>query len=544
MSRSFAAARLHALQVLQHFASTRHFLRSPACVPGVRRCCSWLVLSLAVAAGDLAPARAAQLVLTWQDNSNNESGFIIERAILGGLFLPIAWTGANVVTYTDANLAPDTSYSYRICAYRGLLNSSYTAVVTARTAAAAAALVPPNTAPTLSDIASRTIPAQGTTGAIPFTIGDATTSAASLIVTASSSNPTLIPSSGLILGGSGANRSITVRPSGSLSGSATITVRVSDGNLSSTDTFVVTVTPPNLPPTLSTIAARTIEWGTASPPIPFTVGDSTTAANLLAVSVSSSNPALLPSSALSLQGSGAARSLVIRPPAAVAGSATLTVAVTDGVHTTRQAFVVTIVPYNSPPQLSGLKPLTASVNGFVRKDFFAFDTETPAHLLTFSAATSNPQLLPVASLRLEGSNSSRVFSATPAPGKTGVAQVTLGVSDGKKITTAVFSITIVPENTPPVITGLQDLTSRSTSYLWQAFTGTDAESSPECLLMSTTSSNADFIPPSRIAFGSDGIDRAIVITPVYGRTGTSTISVTLSDGVLSTVRTFKVTITP
>ncbi|MEU7467542.1 discoidin domain-containing protein [Streptomyces sp. NPDC044984] len=58
-------------------------------------------------------------VLNWTDNSSNdtgyaESGFQIERSIDGGPFEPLATAGADVRTYTDPGLAPETAYSYRI----------------------------------------------------------------------------------------------------------------------------------------------------------------------------------------------------------------------------------------------------------------------------------------------------------------------------------------------------------------------------------------------------------------------------------------------
>src|SRR6185295_9988115 len=54
-------------------------------------------------------------------------------------------------------------------------------------------------------------------------------------------NPTLVPLGNLVLGGSGANRTVTVTPAAGQSGTATITVTVSDGTLSASNSFVVTV---------------------------------------------------------------------------------------------------------------------------------------------------------------------------------------------------------------------------------------------------------------------------------------------------------------
>jgi formylglycine-generating enzyme required for sulfatase activity len=98
-----------------------------------------------------------------------------------------------------------------------------------------------NSAPTISDIAAQTINPDNNTGAIAFTVGDAQTAAGSLIISGSSSNTTLVPNANIVFGGSGANRTVTVTPASSQTGTATITVTVSDGSLSASDTFLLTV---------------------------------------------------------------------------------------------------------------------------------------------------------------------------------------------------------------------------------------------------------------------------------------------------------------
>jgi hypothetical protein len=100
----------------------------------------------------------------------------------------------------------------------------------------------PNTEPTISTVAAQTIPINGTTGALAFTIDDAQTPAGSLTVTATSSNNSLVPNGNLALGGTGANRTITVVPAANQTGTTTITLSVSDGTLSAQSTFTVTVT--------------------------------------------------------------------------------------------------------------------------------------------------------------------------------------------------------------------------------------------------------------------------------------------------------------
>ena len=65
-------------------------------------------------------ANAAQLNLTWMDNSNNEDGFKIERKTgQAGTFALIAARGPNVESYTDSGLADGTEYCYQVRAFNG-----------------------------------------------------------------------------------------------------------------------------------------------------------------------------------------------------------------------------------------------------------------------------------------------------------------------------------------------------------------------------------------------------------------------------------------
>ena len=98
-----------------------------------------------------------------------------------------------------------------------------------------------NDAPTISDIANQTTTANTATGPLSFTVGDVETAAGSLTVSGSSNNTTLVPNGNIVFGGSGANRTVTVTPAANQSGTATITVTVSDGALTASDTFVLTV---------------------------------------------------------------------------------------------------------------------------------------------------------------------------------------------------------------------------------------------------------------------------------------------------------------
>ena len=104
-----------------------------------------------------------------------------------------------------------------------------------------------NDAPTISKIANQTIARNSSTGPIAFTVGDMDNNPGSLTVSATSSNPTLVPDCNIRFGGSGANRTITVTPTRKKVGVATITVTVSDGLATVSTSFTITVTRSNHP---------------------------------------------------------------------------------------------------------------------------------------------------------------------------------------------------------------------------------------------------------------------------------------------------------
>ena len=198
----------------------------------------------------------------------------------------------------------------------------------------------PNTAPTISDVTHLTIVEDATAGPLNFTIGDAETNPASLVVSASSSNNTLVPNGNITVAGTGANRSVTLTPAQHQSGTTTITVTVNDSVQQASDTFVLTVTAVNDPPTITSIADQTLALNSSSAPLPFSVGDIETAVSALAVTRTSTNAGLLPTAGLALNGTGLGRTAGVTPTVNQVGSGVVTISVNDGTATTSTSFTV------------------------------------------------------------------------------------------------------------------------------------------------------------------------------------------------------------
>jgi VCBS repeat-containing protein len=115
-----------------------------------------------------------------------------------------------------------------------------------------------NTPPTISGIGSQTTSSGTATAPLAFTVGDAETSPDSLTVMFHSSNQALVPDGNITLGGSGAGRTVAVTPASGQSGTATITLSVSDGFLSASTSFNLTV---NAGGGGGTPPAFVIKWG-------------------------------------------------------------------------------------------------------------------------------------------------------------------------------------------------------------------------------------------------------------------------------------------
>jgi hypothetical protein len=164
-----------------------------------------------------------------------------------------------------ANLLFSGSGSNRTLTVTPALNQYGSAMITVRVqdldglSASAEFLLtvqPVNDPPTLS-----TIPDQSTEEDTPLTIAfsvfDVETPAGALALHASSSDPVLVPETGFEFGGSGTNRTFTLRPGTNQFGAAIITVRVIDADSGTNETsFVLTV---NAVPDLPTITSQPLD---------------------------------------------------------------------------------------------------------------------------------------------------------------------------------------------------------------------------------------------------------------------------------------------
>src|SRR5262249_6320530 len=128
-------------------------------------------------------------------------------------------------TYTpDANYNGPDTFTYR--ASDATLTSSL-ATVTITVSAV-------NDAPAVTVAARRTCGADEHSGTINLTVGDVESAATALTLSASSGNKTLVPNGNIAFAGSGAARTVTASAVAGRTGTAVVTITVSDGQATST----------------------------------------------------------------------------------------------------------------------------------------------------------------------------------------------------------------------------------------------------------------------------------------------------------------------
>ncbi len=79
-----------------------------------------------------------QALLTWTDNSKDETGFVIERSLDGVVFSVLAQVGSGVVSYTDSTISIGSTFTYRVAALNSAGSSVYSNTASISLAAPAA----------------------------------------------------------------------------------------------------------------------------------------------------------------------------------------------------------------------------------------------------------------------------------------------------------------------------------------------------------------------------------------------------------------------
>ncbi len=311
-------------------------------------------------------------------------------------------------------------------------------------------VVPPPAPPTLSAIINLTTE-QNRPVTMQFVVSDE--DIPSLQLRANSNNQALLPDFNLQFGGFGASRSITITPGLNQLGSGVVTITATNRQ-GQTATLVinVTVTPPQIPPTIQPIG--NVILGQNQTTNRTLIVSDPNFLSTLTFRTESSNPSLLSTFGLPISGFGTQRNLTIAPNLNVSGSSEVRLTVTNQLGlSANTSFLVTVVPPPiitpptiPPPNTTGTPLLETRVNTSTNSSFTVVDNS--GFPLRFTVQSSNTTLVPVDSVQvIRDGNTVRVI-INPAQDQTGRARITVTVSNGFASSVISFDVDVKPN--PPV----------------------------------------------------------------------------------------------
>lgn len=319
---------------------------------------------------------------------------------------------------------------------------------------------------------------------------------------------------------------------------------------------------PPEPPTISAIASPTIREDSPAEPILFTVEDPDQAGAALLVTATSSNSDLVPDASLEFGRSGSEHFLFATPAPNQSGETLITVVVSDADSlTATNRFTLTVLPVNDAPSfVKGPDQTVADtagrqvIHGWA-KELSSGPPDEAGQTLSFQVSVDTPGLFasPPA-IELDGT-----LTFAPAFNKKGTAAVSVVLADdGGRASGGVdmsepqsFTITVKHTNQAPTISTIPDQAiDQDTAMAAVPLSIDDLETAIGELRIEATSSNSSLVPgntATNILLGWSGTNRTISLFPSNGQTGTSTITLRVTDDgtpPLSATASFDLTVVP
>lgn len=114
-----------AMSIVDGYANIEHFINSIT----AEQSQFFLKAPLDLVAEDITQS---EIILKWMDFTDFEDGYIVEEKI-DGVFQEISRTGKDINTYTHVGLAPETTHTYRVKAFKDEIETAYTNELTIKT---------------------------------------------------------------------------------------------------------------------------------------------------------------------------------------------------------------------------------------------------------------------------------------------------------------------------------------------------------------------------------------------------------------------------
>ncbi|HEY6169195.1 MAG TPA: hypothetical protein VI454_14225, partial [Verrucomicrobiae bacterium] len=380
-------------------------------------------------------------------------------------------------------------------------------------------------------------------------------------ITATSSNPLLVPNPTVNYANPDTTGTLTLAPLTNQSGTAVITVVAHDdggttngGVNARTNSFTVTVLAVNDSPAMNVLTNLTIleDAGTQTVNLSgISRGPTNENSQTLTITATSDNPGLIPNPTVNYTNPATSGTLAFAPLTNQSGAAVITVVVRDnggttngGIDSITNSFAVTVLPLNDRPTMNALTNLTLFEDAGTRTVNLAGISPGPAdeagQVLTITATSSSPGFIadPTVSYTNPASTGSLTFAVPPE--QSGSAVITVVVRDdgganngGVDALTNSFVVTVIATNDQPTLDALTNLTiledaGTQTTSLTGISAGATNETN-QIITVTASSSNTGLIPNPTVTYTNPNTAGTLIWAPATNQSGTAVISVVVQD---------------
>ena len=213
---------------------------------------------------------------------------------------------------------------------------------------------------------------------------------------------------------------------------------------------------------------------------------------------------------------------------------------------------LTINPVNDAPTLSNISTQTTleDISLPVNFNLNDIDSVMTCTAVNLSATSSNTSLLSNSNILFTGTIPNCIMTLIPTADQNGSTTITLTTNDNgspnlQDTKTYTFNVTAVNDS-PAVLAITAQSTNEDTATPGIPFTISDVDSVLDCTTsISKTSSNTTFVPTANIVTTGTAPNCFVTVTPALNQNGGPVlISLNVTDGISTTVRSFNLTIDP
>jgi hypothetical protein len=370
-----------------------------------------------------------------------------------------------------------------------------------------------------------------------------------------STDAAVLPHSRVTIGGQVPNCFLSLSPAAQATGSLQVLVLGSDGSLTASSEFNLVVSNQNNAPVLTVETTPAGGWSTPEDTplnINISIADAdgpTQKCTGNVLTYTSSVPSIVElNDAVTWSGIWPTCKATLKPKKDASGSVVVTFKTNDGQADSNTATLsLNVVPVNDPPTLFAVN-MTGDEDTLIENTLTIQDIDSTLSCssLSLHALSNNQKLIPDAALAFVDSSGVCKIKMTPQPNESGQASISVTVTDNQGSTSVGgFVLSVRPVNDAPNFTSLPALvTDEDTAVIDAPVNVSDIDSNFVCssALAVKNVTNTALLTSTNVSFAGEFPNCMITLSPEQNQSGSTTVTLNLSDGTATTEGTFTLTV--